>query len=403
METVARIFFSEMGSVPQSKSVYCAHLQEEPFCEAVRKHCAEAFAEGVPEPLLLRDSLSAEIAALIDSIEAFSPAEKESLATQVMEQIKDMLASGEEEEVLVFLEGLLQADTNQELANLIESFLVQEENVHVFEGNNVGLAKDVTIKDIQGVVIQELQNTVFLEEHVETEQLKEVEKVVKDAEHTLKGEMSKIRPSVKALEQMVCILRRQLKSANEQVLNRSQSITELEPFLNNVEVNTQGIPLADMVLSSEEVVEAKISFLQTIKEMAEKAEFRQGVQSWEAQFELKPPQLGKTFLRMEMAEHKMTLDIFVAKPEAQEAVQNSLSELEQIFQDKGIVLEEVHVEVNPHLQFSQGSLAQESRSENASRDMNMSRTGMENISFGDQEVYSPDTLFLETERINCFA
>lgn len=418
MEAVAQIFFAVPDPTGKAQGAFCEQTKGEPFDNVVKKLFEQVSAEKEGDPLFLFSRLQQDIAALLGTAGSLSSEEQAELVSGIMQQIRDLLASGEEEQVMAFLQGLVQIAGEQtidteKLIDLAESFttgMMMEKagELNVEAGKLAEKTSELSAKEFFGAEnrlgAEREQSTAFPFAERDTAPLNE--KTVAELADNWSGlkneEAYRQGPSLQAVQQIERLLSRRLAEVGGKTQGISQGLLEKAPFFKGLDIQTLDFLSSDVAEISDEAVETKLDLLQQIRELADKAEFRQSFKSWEAKIELKPEQLGATLLKMNMVRDKAFLDIFVTRPEAQEMVQSSLNELEQIFTDKGIVLEGVNVEVDPQMQFAQGTLSQENWNMGSRQETGWTGAG-ETFSLGSNEVYSPENLFLDTERVNCFA
>ncbi len=437
MEAVAQTIFAVPGVSGKAQGAVCEQTKGESFDNIAKKLFELISAEKESDPLALFSRLQQDIATLLEAAEILSSQEQTELTSEVMQQIRDLLASGEEGQVAAFLQGLVQIASEptldaEKLIDLAESFsagTAGEETVDLSAGSGkvaekegklsvgkipeaekegkLSVGKIPEAEKVPGAEnssqeVKSGSNEALPFEERATAMLKE--KAVAELVGSQSGresETDRSGPSLEAVQQIERLLSRRLATVEGKSQGMSQALLEKAPFFKGVDVQTLEF-LSPESEVSEETLEAKLNLLQQIRDIADKAEFRQSSRAWEAKIELKPEQLGSTLLKMNMVRDKASLDIFVARPEAQEMVQSSLDELEQIFTDKGIVLEGINVEVDPNMQFAQGTLSRENWDKGSFPETVFAGTE-EAFSGGGNEIYSPENLFLDTERVNCFA
>jgi flagellar hook-length control protein FliK len=147
--------------------------------------------------------------------------------------------------------------------------------------------------------------------------------------------------------------------------------------------------------------EAKIEFINGIKEMVSRFELQNTPSSWQSVLELSSAYLGNTKVRMEMNGTRMLLDILVARAESKELITHSIQELKSALEEQGLSLEECAVDIDQNLSFGKAFVPQEnvpvSGQEDAYGDFSTSQVTAEKGRLSGEE------LVLGQEQINCFA
>ncbi|MCM8773673.1 MAG: flagellar hook-length control protein FliK, partial [Candidatus Omnitrophica bacterium] len=158
-------------------------------------------------------------------------------------------------------------------------------------------------------------------------------------------------------------------------------------------------------LPQKDNLEIKWQFLNLIKETVERITFHNKFnKDWQTFIELKPENLGKLHLKLELADNKLTLNIVVSQNQTQELINSYFSELKQAIEDKGLVLHNFNVEVNPQFTFGQNG-----QSYRFFEPKILSQGKMKGVFFeGDYsslgiDNYSWEILSLDKDRINCLA
>jgi len=149
-------------------------------------------------------------------------------------------------------------------------------------------------------------------------------------------------------------------------------------------------------------MQARVDLLTGIKELVDRIQVRAEPNTIQTVFDLKPPNLGQTHLRVELSEQKVMLDFLVKVPEAKEIIQNSLNDLTQMFQDKGLVVEQVNVDVDPNLSFDQGLFSPDLNGRQEQGQGGLAQLPS-SVLFDEETVRGYGLLYLDSEGVNCLA
>jgi len=412
MENVTQIFFKEQISVPGESRSPRLQKQKEVFKEFVQKECEQVSEEEQGITRDIQKDLSNDLARILESL-GLSSEEKADLLAGIMEQINELVSSGQEAEVIPFLQGMGQAETADKVKTCLEEFFALDTKLE-WGAEIKALNEEKAVKlGSQGGAIETAET--FAAE-ISSSGSKEDKTGVAPQETLLnqkpalpsEDQAFKFTAQEKThqgMEKAIQFLSRKAQAETSQSGFNSEieNLAETVSYFKQSETGPLNLPSVQEQMAPEQMMETKLSLLQDIRQLVEKAEFRQGVQEWQARLELKPEQLGNTVMRLEMSQEKAMLDIVVTRPEAQEMVQNSLQDLEQIFADKGISIDNINVEVDPGMQFSENSFSQTGSDRQFSSAAGFSGNDPEFEYWEGQEIYSPDHLFVESEGVNCFA
>ncbi|MCM8756821.1 MAG: flagellar hook-length control protein FliK [Candidatus Omnitrophica bacterium] len=158
-------------------------------------------------------------------------------------------------------------------------------------------------------------------------------------------------------------------------------------------------------LPQKDNLEIKWQFLNLIKETVERITFQNKFnKDWQTFIELKQDNLGQLHLKLELADDKLTLNIVVSQNQTQELINSYFSELKQAIEDKGLILHNFNVEVNPQFTFGENN-----QSYRFFEPKSLSKGEVKGVFFeGDYsslgiDNYSWEILSLDKDRINCLA
>ncbi len=155
-------------------------------------------------------------------------------------------------------------------------------------------------------------------------------------------------------------------------------------------------------ISDVKALDHRVEFLSLIKDLVEKIQIENHNRLWQTQIEFNSPGVGRALVVLNLEGDRLGLNIFVSHADARELLQNMMPQLQHALEEKGVVLESFHVDVNSHLPFGNHNFREAVFQKGRSGVSSYRVPSIEDLAAAGDGNYSA-SLYVERNRINCFA
>ncbi|MBN2482996.1 MAG: flagellar hook-length control protein FliK [Candidatus Omnitrophica bacterium] len=395
---------TQSSSFPSEANEVFARLVD----EEVGKFLGRDWQKNADLAALLNSPLFAQLLThlngLLDKVGA-TDIQKQELLDQIIAKITESFANGDTEGLISFFSTILNAETPQDIQQALDKFATSKnETVQYIDQKGNAFVPQNAETD-QSQVLSELTVETTNKDVMATANEQFVADVPKildtvNGEHVLNRLVGMFEEKEDALTGFV-------KSGEvkiDPVLKLDSAQMEFVSLMKDIEFNVdKESVLGSNAATTAADIQARIDMMSSIKELVERMELKTAPKVIQTVFELKPPNMGHTQLRLELSDQKVMLDFLVARAEAKEMIQNSLSDLRTMFQDKGLVIGEVNVDVDPNLSLGHGLFSRDLAQQNSHHQGALSGNVAGPVLFDEDSVRTYDTLYLDAARVNCLA